>query len=176
MTNKRGTVKLFTFSFEIDAPNIISCAPKIFSCAPTKLTSGSTSAPKLKFKLWALNSMICSDIRHKYHEWYFEPLGEWILRQFWNIMNGTYAKYHVQIMLSFVYTTAHKRFVIFTYSYFKLSWNTTALSQSNCRNFSCGSIKTVIQSYFNSSKIYSYFISLIFLQVTGHSPKSLVRR
>ena len=34
MTNKRGTVKLFTFSFEIDAPNIISCAPKIFSCAP----------------------------------------------------------------------------------------------------------------------------------------------
>ena len=33
MTNKRGTVKLFTFSFEIDAPNIMSCAPKIFSCA-----------------------------------------------------------------------------------------------------------------------------------------------
>ena len=31
MTNKRGTVKLFTFSFEIDAPNIISCAPKILA-------------------------------------------------------------------------------------------------------------------------------------------------
>ena len=29
MTDKCGTVKLFTFSFEIhvDAPNIISCAP-----------------------------------------------------------------------------------------------------------------------------------------------------
>ena len=37
MTNKRGTVKLFTFSFEIDAPNIISCAPKLFSCAPKNL-------------------------------------------------------------------------------------------------------------------------------------------
>ena len=37
MTNKRGTVKLFTFSFEIDAPNIISCAPKIFSCVPKNL-------------------------------------------------------------------------------------------------------------------------------------------
>ena len=37
MTNKRGTVKLFTFSFGIDAPNIISCAPKIFSCAPKNL-------------------------------------------------------------------------------------------------------------------------------------------
>ena len=37
MTNKRGTVKFFTFSFEIDAPNIISCAPKIFSCAPKNL-------------------------------------------------------------------------------------------------------------------------------------------
>ena len=33
MTNKRGTVKIFTFSFEIDAPNIISCAPTI-SCGP----------------------------------------------------------------------------------------------------------------------------------------------
>ena len=31
-------------------------------------------------------------------------------------------------------------FVIFTSRYFKLSWNTTALSQSNCRNFSCSSI------------------------------------
>ena len=37
MTNKRGPVKLFTFSFEIDAPNIISCTPKIFSCAPKNL-------------------------------------------------------------------------------------------------------------------------------------------
>ena len=44
-------------------------------------------------------------------------------------------------MLLFVYTTTCKRFVIFTCRYFKLSWNTTALSQSNCRNFSCSSIK-----------------------------------
>ena len=39
MKNKRGTVKLFTFSFEIDAPNIISCAPKI-------------SAVRLKIYIW----------------------------------------------------------------------------------------------------------------------------
>ena len=44
-------------------------------------------------------------------------------------------------MLLFVYTTTHKGFVIFTCRYFKLSWNTTALSQSNCSNFSCSSIK-----------------------------------
>ena len=37
MTNKRGTVKLFTFSFDSDAPNIISCAPKIFSSASKNL-------------------------------------------------------------------------------------------------------------------------------------------
>ena len=37
MTNKRGAVKLFTFSFEIDVPNIISCAPKIFTSAPKNL-------------------------------------------------------------------------------------------------------------------------------------------
>ena len=44
--HKRGTVKLFTFSFEQDAANIISCAPKIFSCAPTIL------AVRLKIYIW----------------------------------------------------------------------------------------------------------------------------
>ena len=44
-------------------------------------------------------------------------------------------------MLLFVYTTTSKRFVIFTCRYFKLSWNATALIQSNCRNFSCNSYK-----------------------------------
>ena len=70
----------------------------------------------------------------------------------------TILKYHewclckisrTQIMLLFVYTTTRKRFVVFTCRYFKLSWNTTALTQSNCRNFSCGSIiivKTILGS------------------------------
>ena len=39
-----------------------------------------------------------------------------------------------------------KRFVIFTCTYFKLSWNTTALSQSNCRNFSCSTVEPVYNS------------------------------
>ena len=82
------------------------------------------------------NSMICSDIWHKYHEWN--------LRQFWNITSGIYAKYHIQIMLLFVYTTRCKRFVLFTCRYFKLSWNTTILTQSNCRKCSCSSITTKI--------------------------------
>ena len=69
-------------------------------------------------------------------------LGNW--RQFWNIMSGIYAKYHIQIMLLFVYTTRCKRFVLFTCRYFKLSWNTTILTQSNCRKFSCSSITTKI--------------------------------
>ena len=53
MTNKRGTVKLFTFSFEIDAPNIISCAPKIFSRAP-KIFSCAPKilAVRLKIYIW----------------------------------------------------------------------------------------------------------------------------
>ena len=49
--------------------------------------------------------MICSDIWHKYHEWYFE-----IVRQFWNIKSGFYAKYHVQIMLLFVVIIHSKYF------------------------------------------------------------------
>ena len=99
------------------------------------------------------NSMINSDIWHKYHTWYFEIVtrpvyvvsrAEWNLRQFRNITSGLYAKYHVQLMLfKFVYTTTRKRFAISTCRYSKLSWNTTSLSQSNCRNFSCSSIMKV---------------------------------
>ena len=73
-------------------------------------------------------------------------MGEWDLRQVWNVMSGIYPKYHIQIMLLFVYTTTRKRFVIFTWRYFKLSWNTTALSQSNCRNFPCSSIIRIKQA------------------------------
>ena len=91
------------------------------------------------------NSMICSDILiFKYHQWYFKIV---ILMKFETIL-----KYHewylcqisLQIVLLFVYTTRGKRFVLFTCRYFKLSWNTTALSQSNCRKFSCSRITTKI--------------------------------
>ena len=44
------------------------------------------------------NGMIFSDIWRKYHKWYFEivihNLGEWNLRQFWNIMSDISAKYY----------------------------------------------------------------------------------
>ena len=91
------------------------------------------------------NSMICSDIWHKFNT--PSDISKLLnLRQFWNITSGVYAKYHVQIMQLCVYTTFRKRFVIFTCRYFKLSWNTTALSQLNCRNFSCSSITLLIQT------------------------------
>ena len=73
------------------------------------------------------------------------------LRQFWSITSGIYDEYHVQIILLFVYTTTCKRFVIFTCGYFKLSWNTTALSQANCRNFSCSSIRAEIRAVDDNS-------------------------
>ena len=72
-------------------------------------------AEELKMLLSVGNSMICSDIWHKYHECYFEIVLR-NLRQFWNITSGIYAKYNVQIMLLFVYTTTLKRFVIFSCS------------------------------------------------------------
>ena len=78
-----------------------------------------------------------------------------------NITSGIYAKYHVQIMLLIVCTTTLRRFVIFTCRYFKLSWNTTSLSQSNCRNFSCSSIK--IQIYPLAS-----FLRWFFTIITYH--------
>ena len=110
--------------------------------------------------------MICSDIWHKYHEWYFKIVIR-NLRQFWNITSGIYAKYHIQIMLLFVYTTTRKRFVIFTCKYFKLSWNTTALSQSNCGNFSCSSIITLIAYQFLDLKKAHFFPSPS--QLSGNS-------
>ena len=59
------------------------------------------------------NSLICSDIWRTYHEWYFE------IWDSFEISRGIYAKYHEQIMLLFVYTITHKRFVIFKCRYFK---------------------------------------------------------
>ena len=105
------------------------------------------------------NSMIYRDIWHKYHERYFQivirnftkPLGEWNLRQFWNTTSGIYAKYHVQIMPLFVYTTTRKGFVILTCRYFKLSWNTNALRQSTCRNFSFSSLISQILIVYQQS-------------------------
>ena len=75
-------------------------------------------------------------IFHIFNMKFHEPLGEWNS----NFEISQDAKYHVQIMLLFVYTTTRKGFVIFICRYFKLSWNTTARSQSNRRYFSCGSI------------------------------------
>ena len=94
------------------------------------------------------NSMICSDIWHKYHEWYFKL----VIRNFTSrLASEIWDNFEIsrvvftpnithKIVLLFVYITTRKRFVILTCRCFKLSWNTTALSQSNCRNFSCSSI------------------------------------
>ena len=60
--------------------------------------------------------------------------GKWSqseVRDNFDITSGSYAKDHVQIMLLLVYTSTRKSF---------LRWSITALSQSNCRNFSCRSI------------------------------------
>ena len=62
---------------------------------------------------------------------------------------GTILKYHEWYLCKISLTNPAiiclyyypQKVVIFTCRYFKLSWNTTALSQSNCRNFSCSSIK-----------------------------------
>ena len=80
------------------------------------------------------NSMICGDIWHKYHEWCFEILKyhEWYLCK-------TSHTDHAIICL-YYYPQKACNFCRF----FKLNWNTTALSQSNCRNFLCISIKIII--------------------------------
>ena len=113
---------------------------------PTRLrplaedTRGKVSGTQGRFVVTSVINTMTSDIS----KLLYVISGEWNLRQFWNIKAGIYTKYHVQITLLFVYTTTRKRFVIFTCRYFKLSWNTTALSQSNSRNFSRSSTKCEI--------------------------------
>ena len=91
--------------------------------------------------------MICSDtcIWHKYLD--ISKLLHVISRAVRRVKFETILKYYKRYLCQIsctnhaiiCYTTTYERFVIFTWRYFKLSWNTTALSQSNCRNFS-GSI------------------------------------
>ena len=64
----------------------------------------------------------------KYHEWYL-----------CQILRTNHA-----IICLYYYP---QRFVILICRYFKLRWNTNALSQSNCRNFSCSSINGVIYAW-----------------------------
>ena len=99
------------------------------------------------------NSMISSGIWHKYHEWYFNfvickfetilKYHEWYLCQISRTNHAIICLYYYQ-----------QTFVIFTCRHFKLSWNSTALSQSNCRNFSCTGI---------SNNLMQIIILLLFL-------------
>ena len=64
--------------------------------------------------------------------------------QFRDITRGIYTKYHYKSCYYLhILSTTRKRIVFFICGCFKLSWNITALSQSNCRHFSCSSIKPV---------------------------------
>ena len=69
--------------------------------------------------------MVCSDIWHKYYKGYFKI----VIRENFEISRVVCYNITYKLCLLFVYTTTRKRFVIFTCRYFKLSRNTTALSQ-----------------------------------------------
>ena len=103
----------------------------------------------------------------------YTPWGEWNLRQFWNITSGVYAKQHVQIMLLFIYTTFRKSYLIFTCRYFKLSWNPTALSQSNCRNFSCSRITFFTSSQEKQDRILHQFCLFLIKRVPWNCQNNL---
>ena len=87
------------------------------------------------------NRMISSDIWHKYHKWYFKI----VIRNFtsrkaseiWDSFEISWVVFMPNITYKSCYYLR----------YFKLSWNTTALSQSNCRNFSCSGIIVEIESF-----------------------------
>ena len=83
-------------------------------CVFYRSSTRARSAPKrsaIPKKICIDNSMICSDICinttsdiSKCYRKFHEPLGEWNLRQLLNITSGIYTKFHVQIMLLFVFS------------------------------------------------------------------------
>ena len=90
----------------------------------------------LIFDICIGNSMISSDIWHKYLEWCFKIVisNSWAVRQ---VKFETILKYH-EWYLCQISRTNHaviclyyypQKVVIFTCRYYKLSWNTAALSQ-----------------------------------------------
>ena len=95
------------------------------------------------------------------------------MRQFWNITSGVYAKQQVQIMLLFIYTTFRKSYLIFTCRYFKLSWNPTDLSQSNCRNFSCSRITFFTSSQEKQDRILHQFCLFLIKRVPWNCQNNL---
>ena len=104
--------------------------------------------------------MICSDIWHKYPS-HISKLLNIISRAVRRVKFETILKYHKWYLCQ-ISRTNHaiiclyyypQKVVIFTCRYFKLSWNTTALSQSNCRNFSCSSIKHYFNKHFTVSSL-----------------------
>ena len=105
--------------------------------------------------------MISSDIWHKYQSPGDEvdttsdisKLLDVISRAVRRVKFETILKYH-EWYLCQISRTNHaiiclyyypQKVVIFTCRYFKLSWNITALSQSNCRNVSCSIINSYIE-------------------------------
>ena len=66
------------------------------------------------------NSMICSDIWHKNYELYFEifctfqePLGEWNVRQFWNICQISRTNYAVICLYYYPQTVCNFHMYVF---------------------------------------------------------------
>ena len=118
------------FSSGLGSPSELSEAYQLPSLIPLRSSSG--------------NSMNCSDIWHKYHEWYFEIVIHNIFWENFEISRVVFMpniKYKSCYYL-FTLSTTRKGFEIFTARYFKLSWNTTAPSQSIYINFSCSRDKS----------------------------------
>ena len=68
----------------------------------------------------------------KYHEWYLCQI--------------SHTNHAIIYLYYYRYLQKACNFHMYSCRYFKSSWNTTALSQSNCRNFSCSTVKPVYNS------------------------------
>ena len=99
------------------------------------------------------SSMICSDIWHKYYEWYFEiAIHKFMyinLRQFWCLCQISRTNYAIICLYYYPQKVCN------------LSWNTTALSSSVWMNTSRKRSRNHLRAHF-TSKLHIHLIHAAF--------------
>ena len=101
-----------------------------------------------------------------------------ISRAFRRVKFETILKYHEWCLCQTTRTNhaiiyLYYFYLIFTCRYFKLSWNPTALSQSNCRNFSCSRITFFTSSQEKQDRILHQFCLFLIKRVPWNCQNNL---
>ena len=137
----RLTAREITYNnFEI---SLVVFKPNITTNHAITYTNATSDISKLLYGIAQAVRQVKFETTLKYHEWYLCQIS---------------CTNHAIICL--YYFPQKVCNIIFTCRYFKLSWNTTAPSQSNCKNFSCSKYKCC--KHTPKREIYNVLVCVVF--------------